>query len=62
MHLYVLGFAEIVGHVFPRLDHRWVGIVTAICRCRAGHPTPHAWPVLALITAVAIAGCDDSPT
>jgi solute carrier family 12 (sodium/potassium/chloride transporter), member 2 len=30
MALYVLGFAEIVGDIFPRLDQRWVGIVTAI--------------------------------
>jgi amino acid transporter len=30
MALYVLGFAEIVGDMFPRLDQRWVGIVTAI--------------------------------
>jgi solute carrier family 12 (sodium/potassium/chloride transporter), member 2 len=30
MALYVLGFAEIVGDVFPRLDQRWVGMVTAV--------------------------------
>jgi solute carrier family 12 (sodium/potassium/chloride transporter), member 2 len=30
MALYVIGFAEIVGDVFPRLDQRWVGVVTAI--------------------------------
>jgi uncharacterized protein (TIGR02246 family) len=28
----------------------------------APRPRLHAWPVLALLTAVAIAGCDDSPT
>jgi len=30
MALYVIGFAEIVGDVFPALDPRWVGVVTAI--------------------------------
>jgi solute carrier family 12 (sodium/potassium/chloride transporter), member 2 len=30
MALYVIGFAEIMGDVFPRLDQRWVGVVTAI--------------------------------
>jgi len=30
MALYILGFAEIVGDMFPRLDQRWVGVVTAI--------------------------------
>jgi solute carrier family 12 (sodium/potassium/chloride transporter), member 2 len=30
MALYVLGFAEIVGDLFPRLDQRWVGMVTAV--------------------------------
>jgi len=30
MALYILGFAEIVGDVYPHLDPRWVGVVTAI--------------------------------
>jgi solute carrier family 12 (sodium/potassium/chloride transporter), member 2 len=30
MSLYVLGFAEIVGDVFPNVDQRWVGVVTAL--------------------------------
>jgi len=30
MALYVIGFAEIVGDVFPNLDPRWVGVVTAV--------------------------------
>ncbi|CAN5621683.1 Na-K-Cl cotransporter [soil metagenome] len=30
MALYILGFAEIVGDVYPHLDERWVGVVTAI--------------------------------
>jgi solute carrier family 12 (sodium/potassium/chloride transporter), member 2 len=30
MALYVIGFAEIVGDVYPDLDPRWVGVVTAI--------------------------------
>jgi solute carrier family 12 (sodium/potassium/chloride transporter), member 2 len=30
MALYVIGFAEIVGDIFPRLDPRWVGVVTAL--------------------------------
>jgi solute carrier family 12 sodium/potassium/chloride transporter 2 len=30
MALYILGFAEIVGDVYPNLDQRWVGVVTAI--------------------------------
>ncbi|TVP50395.1 MAG: Na-K-Cl cotransporter, partial [Gemmatimonadales bacterium] len=30
MALYILGFAEIVGDVYPDLDQRWVGVVTAI--------------------------------
>ena len=30
MSLYILGFAEIVGDVFPHLDQRWVGVVTAV--------------------------------
>ncbi len=30
MALYVLGFAEIVGDLYPRLDERWVGMATAV--------------------------------
>jgi uncharacterized membrane protein YqhA len=30
MALYVIGFAEIVGDVFPTVDQRWVGLVTAV--------------------------------
>ena len=30
MALYVIGFAEIVGSIFPNLDQRWIGVVTAI--------------------------------
>jgi len=30
MALYVIGFAEIVGDIFPNLDPRWVGVVTAV--------------------------------
>jgi solute carrier family 12 (sodium/potassium/chloride transporter), member 2 len=30
MALYILGFAEIVGDVFPTVDQRWVGVVTAV--------------------------------
>jgi solute carrier family 12 (sodium/potassium/chloride transporter), member 2 len=30
MALYVIGFAEIVGDMFPHLDQRWVGVVTAV--------------------------------
>ena len=30
MSLYILGFAEIVGDIFPNVDQRWVGVVTAV--------------------------------
>src|SRR6056297_3744543 len=30
MALYIIGFAEILGDVFPGLDQRWVGVVSAI--------------------------------
>lgn len=30
MALYIIGFAEIVNDVFPSLDPRWVGVVTAL--------------------------------
>ena len=30
MALYVIGFAEILGDLFPDLDQRWIGIVTAV--------------------------------
>ena len=30
MALYIIGFAEILGDVFPDLDQRWVGVVSAV--------------------------------